>query len=84
MSLDKSASFWAGNLFLASDSRLMLTPVLYGTERAFLEIHNPTKEEIRAKIYSPANTPKFGGMSFEISVPAGDSVRCDVKDKLIL
>jgi len=46
-----------------------------------LEIHNPTSEEIKTTVYSPENTPFFGGMNFEVVIPPGDSVFYEIKDK---
>lgn len=75
MSMEKAASFWGGNLFLSSDRDLKLTPVLYGTADAFLEVHNPTGHEIRAEITSPELAPVYGGKRFSVSVPGGTSCR---------
>ena len=75
MPLEKASSFWAGNLFTASDATLKLTPVLYGTEKAFLEVHNPADHEIHAIVCSPEHAPVYGGKQFSVTVPAGQSVR---------
>ena len=75
MPLEKGASFWGGNLFLSSDRDLKLTPVLYGTANAFLEVHNPTDREIRAEITSPELAPVYGGKRFSVSIPGGASCR---------
>ena len=75
MPLEKTASFWAGNLFTASDAMLKLTPVLYGTEKAFLEVHNPADHKISAMVRSPEHAPMYGGQQFSVTVPPGQSIR---------
>ena len=40
-----------------------------------LDIHNPTGKTLKVKIYSPKNTPVFGGKSFSVTVPAGDNIK---------
>ncbi len=71
MPLEKPASFWAGNLFTASNRSLKLTPVLYGTAKPFMEISNSADREIRAEIVSPRHAPVYGGKRFSVSIPAG-------------
>ena len=76
--LDQGGKLWVGNLFLADAPRLKLSPVLYGLtpeEKPFLEIHNPTDQEITATITSPPHTPRFAGFSQKITVPPGADVR---------
>ena len=82
--IDKSNQLWIGNVFVADNADLRLTLVMDGQktgQQTFLEIHNPTDKAIKAKIWSPENTPRFKGMFFHTTVPAGDSIRCyELKD----
>ena len=76
--IDSENDIWVGNIFLADQDSLKLTLVMDGQKAGalpFLEIHNPTNSEIKAKIRSPKNTPVFGGRAFTVTVPAGDSIR---------
>ncbi|HEY3398277.1 MAG TPA: hypothetical protein VGM19_11550 [Armatimonadota bacterium] len=76
--LDKGGKLWVGNMFLADNPQLKLTPVLNGLnadEKPFLEIHNPTDQEITATITSPPHTPKFAGFTKKVTVPAGSDLR---------
>jgi len=84
MPLEKPASFWAGNLFMVSDPNLKLTPVLYGTGKAFLEINNPSDHEIRAEITSPRHAPVYGGKRFTVSIPGGTTRRIPLTDHEML
>jgi hypothetical protein len=80
--LDHGSRLWAGNVFIADNPSLKLTPVLYGLEpgeQPFLEIHNPTDREISATIKSPPNTPDFAGFSHEVTVSAGSDLRLPIK-----
>jgi len=75
--MDAENKVWAGNVFVADNKELKLTLVVDGQapgKPPFLEIHNPTKTAVTAKIGSPPHTPIFGGLSFELEIPAGDSV----------
>ena len=76
--IEKAATLWIGNVFLASDKRLELTLVALGQapgKKPFLEIHNPTDEAIKAVITSPPHCPDFGGFRREAEVPPGSSIR---------
>ena len=84
--IDKENDLWIGNIFLSDNDSLRLTFVMDGQEigkRPFLEIHNPTHKEITAKVWSPANAPRFGGAAFQVTVPAGDSLRFDTRGRKI-
>lgn len=78
---DKQQKIWAGNIFLASNPDLKLTMIIDGQKKGkapYMKIHNPTEKEIKAKVWSPANTPVFGGKSFNITIPALSSVKQNV------
>ena len=80
MPLEKKSTFWGGNLFVSSDKNLKLTPVLYGSANAFLEVHNPTKHDIQAEIFSPKLAPVYGGKRYSVFVPGGTSRRIRLTD----
>ena len=75
--IDEKNALWAGNVFVADDKELKLTLVVDGQSPGkppFLQVHNPTKAAVKAKIWSPPHAPLFGGQSFEADIPAGDGV----------
>jgi len=74
--IEAANPMWVGNLFLADNKQLKLTAVIDGHDPGvppLLEIHNPTHEDIEARVWSPDHTPKFGRLAFHVEVPAGDS-----------
>jgi hypothetical protein len=74
---DHGPTLWIGNPFYAEDPRLRLTLVVDGLrsgEQPFLEVHNPTDSAVRTVVRSPQNTPHYGGLSKQLTVPAGDSI----------
>ncbi len=74
--IDHENQIWAGNVFVASEKNILLTLIADGQElgkQPFLEIHNPTDQELTVTISSPPGTPRFGGKSFTLTVPAGTS-----------
>ncbi len=80
--IDQKNEIWVGNVFVAEDNDIKLTLVVDGQSAGktpFLEIHNPTDKPVTTKISSPAGAPKFGGTSFEVTVPAGSSVQQKLK-----
>ncbi|MDZ4200508.1 MAG: hypothetical protein U1E27_14630 [Kiritimatiellia bacterium] len=79
--IDDANSIWAGNVFVCDHPEIRMTLVADGLgkdEAPFLEIHNPTAESLEVELHSPAGTPLFGGTSFRVRIPAGDSVRHDL------
>jgi len=77
-SIAKNNDIWIGNIFVADNPAVKMTLVKDGQaegKKPFLEIHNPTDKLIKTKIYSPKNTPVFGGKSFSITIPAGNSIK---------
>ena len=79
--IDEKNEIWAGNIFVADNKNVAMTLVMDGQgegKRPFLEIHNPTDTEIVTKISSPAHTPVFGGLSFEVKLLPGESIFRDL------
>lgn len=77
-SIKASNSIWIGNVFIADNPNIKMTLVKDGQaedKKPFLEIHNPTKQDIKANVYSPKNTPVFGGRSFCVDIPAENSIQ---------
>ena len=80
--MDQENEIWAGNVFVADNPALRFTLVVDGQPEGaapFLEVHNPTDQSVKATIRSPKNAPLFGGTSFELTVPAKDSLFYDLK-----
>jgi hypothetical protein len=75
-SIDKKAEIWAGNVFVSDNPNVKLSLTIDGQaedKAPLLEIHNPTEKEITTRVWSPPGTPLFGGMSFDVTLPAGGS-----------
>jgi hypothetical protein len=75
--IEMENEIWAGNIFVCDDKRVKITAVIDGQKEGqlpFIEIHNPEAEAISTKVSSPAHTPIFGGISFNVELPAGESV----------
>lgn len=78
---DHGPTLWVGNPFYAENAKLRLTLVADGLrsgERPFLEVHNPTDAAVTTVIRSPRHTPRYGGFSKRVRVPAGDSIVVDL------
>jgi hypothetical protein len=81
-SISQKNHIWIGNVFVADNSKIRMTLVKDGIDasrKAFIEIHNPTDKKVTARIHSPANTPVYGGKSFTVTIPAGDSVKYNLQ-----
>jgi len=74
VAIDEGADVWCGNVFVSDRPELKLTLIGAGEKRPQLEVHNPTDEPLKGKLVSPPHTPRFGGWSGEVDVPAGGSV----------
>lgn len=75
--IEKANHIWAGNIFASENKDVKITVVADGQaeeNEPLIEIHNPTYSEIKTRVFSPEKTPVFGGMSFNITLPAGNSV----------
>jgi len=81
--IDKENAIWVGNLFTAGNKEIKLTAVIDGQNRGrkpFLEVHNPTDKFVQTTIRSPRHVPQFGGLSTEVTIPAGGSIRLEIQD----
>jgi hypothetical protein len=75
--IESENEIWAGNIFVCENKSVKLTVVIDGQaegERPMVELHNPTEKQIATKMFSPEHTPRFGGMSTKVAIPAGDSI----------
>lgn len=75
--IDTANDLWVGNVFLCDNPALKLTLIADGQaegNKPRLEIHNPTEVPVNTVVRSPANTPQFGGIEKEVTVPAGDTL----------
>lgn len=76
--IDEGVAFWAGNMLVARNKALRITPVLYGIDESrppFVEVHNPTEQEISTEISTPDNMPVYGGERWRnVVVPSGSSI----------
>jgi hypothetical protein len=82
--IDRKNEMWVGNPFVCDNKEVKITLVVDGQAESklpFVELHNPTDKEVQTKIHSPAGTPLFGGSTATVHIPAGDSVRWEIKGK---
>lgn len=75
--ITRKNKMWVGNIFATDSNELKVSvvpdPQLKGTGSK-IEVNNPTYKAIKSRLYSPKNTPVFGGMETSIDVPPGESV----------
>ncbi len=80
---DHGPTLWIGNPFYTENAKLRLTLVADGLrsgERPFVEVHNPKDVPVKTILRSPEHTPRYGGFSKQITVPAGDSILVHLPD----
>jgi hypothetical protein len=85
--IDRKNEMWIGNVFACDRPEIKLTLVVDGqpdNAPPFIELHNPTDDAIETKVSSPVHTPVFGGITGSVKIPAGDSVRVQIKDKKLV
>jgi hypothetical protein len=81
--IETANRMWVGNIFVCDNKDLKLTVVIDGLAKdavPFVEVHNPTTQDVETTIASSPNTPQYGGMSMSIKVPAGASLRLNIAD----
>ena len=79
--IDEANELWVGNVLACDHKGVKITAILDGlTEKMkpFAEIHNPTDKDITTRVFSPRHAPKLGGLSTEVTIPAGQSIRLDI------
>ncbi len=80
-------TLWAGNVFVSDNPAVKLTLVVDGQadgKPPVLELHNPTDKAITTMVTSPPNTPRFGGITERVTVPAGDGIRLTIEGKALV
>jgi hypothetical protein len=86
-STQEANELWVGNLFVCDHQEVRLTVVVDGQaegKKPFLEAHNPTNHPLTATLTSPPHTPLFGGITGQVTLPAGDSVRVEIDGKKLV
>jgi hypothetical protein len=82
--IDAANKIWVGNVFVCDNAAVKITLVVDGQAKGklpFVELHNPTDQEIVTHVHSPAHAPLFGGMSTPVTLPPGDSLRLTIDGK---
>jgi len=74
VAIDEGVDVWCGNVFVSDRPELRLALVGADEKHPRLEVHNPTDEPLSAHLGSPPHTPRFGGWSAQVDVPAGSSI----------
>lgn len=75
--LEQGSEMWVGNLFQCDQPGLKVTVIVDGQgpgQLPRIEVHNPGKTAVTTRVSSPAHTPRFGGISATVTIPAGDTV----------
>jgi hypothetical protein len=74
--IQPAAEMWVGNALVCGDKRLRLTLVIDGQSPGkppLVEIHNPTREPVGTRVWSPPHTPLLAGLEGQVEIPAGES-----------
>jgi len=80
VAIDEGADVWCGNVFVSDHPELRLTLIGADEGHPRLEVHNPTDRPTNASLISPPHTPRFGGWSGSVEVPAGSSTTVRLPD----
>ncbi len=67
----KDTPFYAGNTLMASNWNLVLAWTLWTATEAGIEVHNPTDEAIKARVWSDKAIPGKFVVDIEVNVPPG-------------
>jgi hypothetical protein len=76
--IDSKNNIWIGNVFVCDNKDVKITLIKEGqnpNKPPFIEVHNPTGKTVNIKVWSPENTPLFGGRSYEMKLAPGTSSR---------
>jgi len=73
-----------GNVLACDNKAVEITLVVDGQAKAklpFVELRNPTDQEIVTRLHAPSHGPLFGGISTSVKLPPGDSQRLRIDGK---
>lgn len=82
--VSQGLDLWVGNVLVCENKSVKVTLVVDGQKEGrtpFAEFHNPTDKAVTTTVFSPPNTPQFGGLKEEVTIPAGNSVRFTIDGK---
>ena len=66
--------FYAGNMITSDNPDLRVEIVYWTPEGIFLEVHNPTKSKITAKLKTPDVISGLFKLDTKVTVPSGSSL----------
>jgi hypothetical protein len=82
--IDAANKIWVGNVLACDNKAVKITLVVDGQAKGklpFVELHNPTDQEIVTRLHAPSHAPLFGGISTSVTLPPGDSQRLTIDGK---
>jgi hypothetical protein len=75
---------WVGNVLSCDNKAVKIRLVADGPAKGklpFVELHNPTDQQIVTRVHASAHAPLFGGISTSVTLPPGDSLRLMIDGK---
>jgi hypothetical protein len=70
----KAGIFYAGNLIIADNDKLVLEIVKWTKDAITVEAHNPTDAPVTATIRTPAEITNYYHLTQQVTIPAGTSL----------